>query len=115
VTELEAELATAKSTAAAVQAKSDSLVLHSAVAQAFLGAGGKTDAVDFIVSEASKTFKVADGKSRPRNLALPARSFRSRLGSCSKANRTTAISSRQQAVEPHPRKAAVELLTAARL
>jgi hypothetical protein len=71
VTELEAELATAKSTAAAVQAKADSLVLHSAVSQAFLGAGGKTDAVDFIVSEASKTFKVADGKIQTEEFGAP--------------------------------------------
>lgn len=61
---LKLELATEKGKAAAALAKADALVHRQAVSAAFLAAGGRPEAVDFIVGKAP--FTVVDGELKPK-------------------------------------------------
>jgi hypothetical protein len=61
VKQLETELATEKAARAAAQATIDASVLRSAVTDKFLKAGGRPNALDFMVTKAKDVFTVENG------------------------------------------------------
>jgi hypothetical protein len=62
VIELETALATEKAAKSAAQQAADSATFRAKVSDAFLAGGGRSEALDFIIAKAEKTFTLANGQ-----------------------------------------------------